>query len=331
MNRNRFRTERLSSARSTDIDDDDNVDDEEEEDEEEDEEGEEDWSTDDSSSISSFHGKAIWPSSIHRRNQMNDGKNPETDPSHPEPVKRKKKKQGRQDSQSIPLVPFIEEKAHDDQFPTAQTSYTHTPTRTSVRNPHHHRHHRRRRPALIEIIQTEWHNARFKPPGPHHEDGLPNLEQILSAPKVRRWGLVGFVFLGLLWVNWGLWARARWREHTVLKNAVSGGKLQNGFGSFGTNMRAEFGGLVHLRSLGEDYGVGRQGRNDESRLVVVGDVHGCIDECEFYFSYVYGYFRRLFEGLIYLFLLYIYIYDGTNVRDLSSTKPPHGSILQRRP
>lgn len=92
------------------------------------------------------------------------------------------------------------------------------------------------------------------------------------------------MILGLVWVNWGLWARARWREHALLKNAVSeGGGVKAGFGVFGTNARPEFGGMVHLRSLGEDYGVGWRGGDDRStRLVVVGDVHGCIDECEFF-------------------------------------------------
>lgn len=63
------------------------------------------------------------------------------------------------------------------------------------------------------------------------------------------------------------------------------GGSKTGFGSFGTNMRPEFGGMVHLRSLGDDYGVSGLGRNDKSRLVVVGDVHGCIDECEFFFFF----------------------------------------------
>lgn len=70
-------------------------------------------------------------------------------------------------------------------------------------------------------------------------------------------------------------------------------------GGFGMNMRAEFGGMVHLRSLdlgeGEGGDYDREGRGgteagaannhvygnkSKRRLVVVGDVHGCIDECK---------------------------------------------------
>ena len=310
MNRYSFRNEGQSSPRLVHSEDD--VDDDDDDDE--------DWSTDESSSMSSLHGnsagaldRAIRPpsSSDHRRDQSNDGEgNSETYQPQPVSVKSsRKRQQKRQDIQSIPLVPYI-----DDQFPPSQPRHTHTRTRTSTRTAHHHH----RRPSLIETIQTEWHNARSRSNLPHlHHgggDGLPNLEQILSAPKVRRWGLVGFVFLGFLWVNWGLWARARWREHVVLKNAASVsmsgagereklGLNNGGLGSFGTNLRAEFGGMVHLRSLGEGEGYDhdyelRGGQetttnNDENkskkRLVVVGDVHGCIDECEFCFSYTYSY------------------------------------------
>lgn len=136
------------------------------------------------------------------------------------------------------------------------------------------------------------------------------------------------MFLGFLWVNWGLWARARWREHVVLKSAASlsmggAGERENlglnngGLGSFGMNMRAEFGGMVHLRSLGEgeDFNYHHEGRGGQEttsnngenksrkRLVVVGDIHGCIDECEFLlfiyiFISIYRCFRRKFESFV---------------------------------
>lgn len=268
MNQFRFRTKATSSPCSTEDDDD------------------EDWSTDESSEASSFRDdnnsardRPIRPSND-RRNQ----ENPEAYSSYPE--KKNKKKQRRKDFQFLPLVPYIDEGGSQDHHP-----YHQTPAQiTKHTTPRH------RQTPLIEIIQNEWQYARSKP---HHGD-LPNLEQILSAPKVRRWGLVGFLFWCLVWVNWRVWARARWREHTLFRNAVSGGELKAGFGSFGTNMRPEFGGMVHLRSLGYEFG----GDYNRSRLVVVGDVHGCIDECEFFFFHMRPrYFRRMFEDFYLSYLL----------------------------
>lgn len=91
-------------------------------------------------------------------------------------------------------------------------------------------------------------------------------------------------------------------------------------GSFGANMRAEFGGMVQMMSLdeGSDYDhdyEGRGGQETETannhenkstrRLVVVGDVHGCIDECEFFLAfhihvhkYIDDSFNRMFEDVM---------------------------------
>lgn len=232
---------------------------------------EEEWTTDESSGASRFNTKSdIAPQPLnHGRKQIKNRKS-RTGPSSPE---RDKKKSRRKSFQSLlPLVPYIDDEGtqeQQDRISAAQNKF-------ADQRPSHH-HHRRRRVPLMELIQNEWH-TRSKS-GSRGDDGLPDLVQVLSAPKVRRWSLAGFALFCLLWAYWRLWARGQWHDHTLLRNAVDG-KLKSGLGAFGTNMRADFaGGVVHLRNLDDEIGTGW--REKRSRLVIIGDVHGCFDECEF--------------------------------------------------
>lgn len=188
---------------------------------------------------------------------------------HPYPEKKKQKqKQRGKDFQSLPLVPYIDERDQDRRYET-----------TPAQNTHAYQRPRHRGTPLIELIQNEWYTTSKSPAHLGPRGDVPDLLQVVSAPKVRRWGLVGLIFFCFCWANWSWWAQPQWHERTLLKNAVDG-KSKSGFGSFGVNMRPQFGDMVHMKNLDHDL-AGLKG--NRSRLVVIGDVHGCIDECEFIF------------------------------------------------
>ena len=61
----------------------------------------------------------------------------------------------------------------------------------------------------------------------------------------------------------------------MLNGAVSG-RLKSDLGYFGTNMLPEFVGITQVKTL-DTYFV--PGSRDSRRLIFIGDVHGCRDEC----------------------------------------------------
>ena len=188
-------------------------------------------------------------------------------------TKRKKQKQSRRDFQSLPLVPYIDERDQDRQYQI-----------TPAQNTHAYQRPRHRGTPLIELIQDEWHARSMSSAHLDSRGDVPDLLQVLSAPKFRRWGLVGLIFFCFCWANWNWWAQPQWHEHTLLKNAVDG-KSKSGFSSFGTNMRPQFRDMVHMKNLNHDL-TGLKG--NRSRFVIIGDVHGCIDECEFSYPRSYS-------------------------------------------
>ncbi len=103
----------------------------------------------------------------------------------------------------------------------------------------------------------------------------PTLSQVLSAPRPRRWLLMLATWIIFFTVYWRLYGAEAWHEHRTLSSAIQE-KIQSKLGYFGTNMLPEFVGMTHLKTLDEAL-VPRSG--DKRRLIIVGDVHGCVDEC----------------------------------------------------
>ncbi len=117
----------------------------------------------------------------------------------------------------------------------------------------------------------------------------PTLSQVLSAPRPRRWLVIlvtSIIFLAVYWRQYGAEA---WHEHKTLSTAIQD-KMQSNLGYFGTNMLPEFVGMTHLKTLDEAL-VPRSG--DRKRLIIVGDVHGCVDECaSLFLLYLHQTMRR---------------------------------------
>ena len=147
------------------------------------------------------------------------------------------------------------------------------------RPPHYNAHayeYNRQRVPLVDLIRNEWKNnpyATSSPPSPRNSS--PDILQILAAPKFRRYLYIIFTILMLTWGNWHYWAGPKYTEHKLLITSLSH-RMQTGEGWFGENMRPEFLDMVHVQTLDQSL---LPQRHDRNRLIVIGDVHGCHDEC----------------------------------------------------
>ena len=148
------------------------------------------------------------------------------------------------------------------------------------RGPHNARayeapHNRR---TLIPFVRNGW-QANMHSGWSSPTDHTPSWTQVLSAPRIRRWIFVFFVSLSLSWLYWRRYGVDAWAEHRMLNGAVSG-RLKSDLGYFGTNMLPEFVGITQVKTL-DKYFV--PGSRDSRRLIFIGDVHGCRDECMYAF------------------------------------------------
>jgi hypothetical protein len=101
----------------------------------------------------------------------------------------------------------------------------------------------------------------------------------ITAPRFRRY-LVVYVFL--LFICCAVWTKFHEEQVLFMALDVQG---KNAAGSrFGSNSLPKFSDMIHLRTLDPSLLPGDQplskGHPYGKRLVVVGDVHGCKDECK---------------------------------------------------
>ena len=158
-------------------------------------------------------------------------------------------------------------------------------------------HNTRARPRpLINFVNNSWRKVSSPPNSPLYKssyDTLPSWTQLFTAPRFRRYVLVIFCIFALCWTNWRWWGNGSWQkrrdvwdEEAILKDAVTS-RMENEDGWFGANLRPVFLDMIHTRALESDripsIGNGK-------RLVVVGDVHGCYNECEFVQLHRFHYF-----------------------------------------
>ena len=142
--------------------------------------------------------------------------------------------------------------------------------------------HQPRRP-LIDLVKNEWRtNPKYGQSllsdhgGHSRRRGPPDCGQIVTAPRLRRY-LISFLLLGLvLWGYWKWWFRPRWAEHLLLNDSLNE-RIKGGEGWYGGNVRPTFTDLIQLQTLHKSL---VPSRHDRTRLIVVGDVHGCKDECK---------------------------------------------------
>lgn len=79
----------------------------------------------------------------------------------------------------------------------------------------------------------------------------------------------------------------RLQERNVLVHSLDPTSKTDSVGWLGTNSMPEFGDLIQIQTLDPglvptDLAGVDAGSKNKRRLVIVGDVHGCKEECEFY-------------------------------------------------
>lgn len=135
---------------------------------------------------------------------------------------------------------------------------------------------------LIDFIRNEWRHTTSDKSVP----GTPTCEQVITAPKFRRYFCTFFLLLSIFLINWIWWLGPTLRENSALNKSISLSRIRPGQGVFGSNMKAEFRDMIQLETIDEKLIPKKGGRR---RLIVIGDVHGCHDECALYYNH---YFKK---------------------------------------
>lgn len=147
--------------------------------------------------------------------------------------------------------------------------------------------------SLIELTRNGWKDdpkgdkPYYAPPICHNRN-LPSwvnfIIAIVAAPRFRRYIVVYLLLLCLCWFAWVGLASPWLKEHGELMRALDTDNRERVGGWFGNNALPRFNDLVHMRTLDPALLPGAKSLNGDSnnrRLVVIGDVHGCSDECTF--------------------------------------------------
>lgn len=169
-----------------------------------------------------------------------------------EAYREKLSEQIRRDPLGLTLVPY----ADDDFAPLTTRAYPPQPPG---------------RP-LIELIRNEWRHTISD----SSVTGTPTCEQVVTAPRFRRYFCTFFLLLSIFLINWIWWLGPIMRENSALNRSISLARIRPGHGIFGSNMRAEFRDMIQFKNIGERLIPGKGARR---RLIVIGDVHGCYEEC----------------------------------------------------
>jgi hypothetical protein len=154
---------------------------------------------------------------------------------------------------------------------------------------------------LIDSVRNGWqsspaYRSLSSSPDNNKNPGCVQIAlSIISAPRFRRYVLVYLVLFLLGWAGWTMVLYPRLEERGALLHALDPASKADVGGWFGSNSLPRFDDLTHIRTLDPSLvPVARtegesRGSRSEKRLVVVGDVHGCKEECRFNASNGLGY------------------------------------------
>lgn len=147
---------------------------------------------------------------------------------------------------------------------------------------------------LIDSVRNGWQSgAAYRslsssPENTKHPGCVQIALSVISAPRFRRYVLVYLTLFLLGWAGWAMVLYPRLEERGALLHALDPASKAEVGGWFGSNSLPRFDDLTHIRTLDPSLvpvprieGESR-GSRSEKRLVVVGDVHGCKEECMSY-------------------------------------------------
>ena len=113
------------------------------------------------------------------------------------------------------------------------------------------------------------------PPLDRQDSKAPRWTQMVRVRKFRRYILSYLLLLCICWISWNRWVEPLWNEHASLRESLDE-RMKTGKGWFGINLRPKFADIIQVKDLDRDL-IPHGGRK-RTRLIVVGDVHGCKDE-----------------------------------------------------
>ena len=136
---------------------------------------------------------------------------------------------------------------------------------------------------LVSYVKNDW---RYRDPR-HTQKPLPREEEIcpegwsdiLCSHACKRWMVLYLLIMIVVWIWWFNYYGPRYVENNFLRESLNA-RSKSQTGHFGMNKRVSFAGLTQLSQLDRRLVPGSEVKGAKKRrLVVVGDIHGCIEEC----------------------------------------------------
>lgn len=138
---------------------------------------------------------------------------------------------------------------------------------------------------LIHHVRNDWRtDPRYGQSSPSPPPDYDNFDclQIICAKRVRR--IVGLFLISSVafWIAWFSWLNPKINEHFLLKTSLDY-RQNSKSGWFGTNVRPNFQDMIQLKTLDESLLPAGNKHKDgkKKRLIIIGDIHGCKDECTY--------------------------------------------------
>jgi len=136
---------------------------------------------------------------------------------------------------------------------------------------------------LIDLVKNEWRtNPKYGQTDSPSSDRSYRSRWVhaMTARRFQRYLLVYLLIAGACWLSWKWVLEPQWEDHLLLSGSLDE-RMKTGKGWFGSNKILVFTDMVHLETLDRRLVPGLESGRTGKRLVIVGDVHGCKDDCKF--------------------------------------------------
>ena len=136
---------------------------------------------------------------------------------------------------------------------------------------------------LIDLVKNEWRtDPKYGQTHSHSPERSfrSRWTHSMTPRRIQRYLLVYLLLVSVCWLSWKWYLEPQWEEHLLLSESLNE-RINTGKGWFGSNKMPAFNDMVQLKTLNKKLVPGAGSRTAGRRLVIVGDVHGCKDECRF--------------------------------------------------